>query len=275
MVLGGVCRFGVSTNTTLYQYSNEITSKWTNATHASRTSQFEVWGVNNAITARKLAIAGSGLVTLDAYGTGARTGTATYSLNVDASGNIIEGAIGGGGGTSSNLTLGTATSSTLPITNSNGTGVTLPIFGTTAGLVPGTTSNTTNFLRADGTFAIPPGSGGGGISQQTLNDTAAILRGKIDSLNLNLVIDNFTIKGNNTVDSPLYVVGGNLTGIPQSGVTGLIDSLTSLRNKPVSTLQQVLDAGNTATGKSINIFQNAPQVGFYLRRTSDSKVVYY
>lgn len=32
------------------------------------------------------------------YGTGAYTGTATYALQVDASGNVIEGALGGGGG---------------------------------------------------------------------------------------------------------------------------------------------------------------------------------
>jgi hypothetical protein len=36
----------------------------------------------------------------------------------------------------------------------------LTVFGTANGLVPGTTSNTTNFLRADGSWAVPPvGSG--------------------------------------------------------------------------------------------------------------------
>lgn len=59
----------------------------------------------------------------------------------------------------SNLALGTATASTLPITNSNGTGFTLPTFTTTAGLVPGTATSTTNFLRADGTWASPNASG--------------------------------------------------------------------------------------------------------------------
>ena len=34
----------------------------------------------------------------------------------------------------------------------------LNVFGTAKGLVPGTTSNTTSFLRADGTFAVPPGT---------------------------------------------------------------------------------------------------------------------
>lgn len=60
--------------------------------------------------------------------------------------------------TAVNLALGTATSSTQPITNSAGTGFTLPVFSTTAGLVPGTTSGTANFLRADGTWSAPPGT---------------------------------------------------------------------------------------------------------------------
>ena len=35
----------------------------------------------------------------------------------------------------------------------------LNVFNTANGLVPGVTSNTSQFLRADGTFAIPAGSG--------------------------------------------------------------------------------------------------------------------
>jgi hypothetical protein len=56
-----------------------------------------------------------------------------------------------------NIGLGTATASALPLTSSSGTGVNLPTFSTTAGLVPGTTSSTANFLRADGTWAAPAG----------------------------------------------------------------------------------------------------------------------
>jgi hypothetical protein len=37
----------------------------------------------------------------------------------------------------------------------------LDVFGTLKGLVPGTASSTTNYLRADGTWAVPPGAGGG------------------------------------------------------------------------------------------------------------------
>jgi hypothetical protein len=54
------------------------------------------------------------------------------------------------------------TAATRTITNTGGDGVALPLFGTAAGLVPGTASGTTNFLRADGTWAAPPGGGGSG-----------------------------------------------------------------------------------------------------------------
>lgn len=46
----------------------------------------------------KLEFDNLGQATLPEYGVGAFTGSATYSLNVDASGNIIEGAVAGGGG---------------------------------------------------------------------------------------------------------------------------------------------------------------------------------
>ena len=45
----------------------------------------------------------TGLTKLSSYGSGTNTGTATYNLSVDSSGNIIETATGGGGG----LTVGT------------------------------------------------------------------------------------------------------------------------------------------------------------------------
>jgi hypothetical protein len=70
--------------------SNQIVSKWTTATDASRTSQFEIWGVNSGTSARKLAIAGNGQVTADGYGTGTHTGTPAYDLQSTSSGAVIE-----------------------------------------------------------------------------------------------------------------------------------------------------------------------------------------
>ena len=59
------------------------------------------------------------------------------------------------------------TAATRTITNTGGDGAVLPLFGTAAGLVPGTPSGTTNFLRADGTWAAPPAGGGGTVTQVT------------------------------------------------------------------------------------------------------------
>ena len=77
--------------------SNQITSKFTTVTHASRVSQMEFWGVNAATLARKASLAGSGQWAYDAYGAGTFTGTPTFLLAVDASGNVIETSTSGGG----------------------------------------------------------------------------------------------------------------------------------------------------------------------------------
>jgi hypothetical protein len=47
------------------------------------------------------------------------------------------------------------TAASRTITNTGGTTAVLPLFGTEAGLVPGTASSTTQFLRADGTWVAP------------------------------------------------------------------------------------------------------------------------
>ena len=58
------------------------------------------------------------------------------------------------------------TASTRVLTSSTGADVTLPLFTSSdAGLVAASNGGTTNFLRADGTWAAPAGSGGGGLSQ--------------------------------------------------------------------------------------------------------------
>ncbi len=89
--------FGAETSVTTSVTTNELISKWSTATHASRTSEFIITGVDNATAAAdKLTLSGTGALKLNEYGGGSFTGTATYSLQVDSSGNVIEGALGGG-----------------------------------------------------------------------------------------------------------------------------------------------------------------------------------
>lgn len=82
--------FYINTSTGVSQLANQIISKWTDATNATRTSQFEVFGVNSGTAARKMAIAGTGQLIIDGYGAGTFTGTPTYDLQVTSTGNVIE-----------------------------------------------------------------------------------------------------------------------------------------------------------------------------------------
>jgi hypothetical protein len=95
------------------QIAGSTAFKWTDATTATRTSQFEIYGINSATTARKAALAGSGQWTWDGYGAGTFTGTPTGTLQTTSSGNIIEGPMIAAGTYTPTLTNGTnVTSST-------------------------------------------------------------------------------------------------------------------------------------------------------------------
>jgi hypothetical protein len=72
------------------------------------------------------------------------------------------------GSTSNELQNVSYTASTRAVAISSGTGFTFPLFSSTeAGLAPLSGGGTTNYLRADGAWAAPPGSGG--ISGLTTN----------------------------------------------------------------------------------------------------------
>lgn len=80
--------------------------------------------------------------------------TITYN---DAAGTLTFDAAGGGAGT--NLSY---TAATRVIASDTGTDATLPLVTSgEAGLAPASGGGTTNFLRADGTWAAPSGGGGG------------------------------------------------------------------------------------------------------------------
>jgi hypothetical protein len=71
--------------------SNRLISKYTNITIGTRTSQFEIHGVNNggAVEAQ-VTVKGSGLVQYNKYGSATFNGTVRYLLAVDTSGNVQE-----------------------------------------------------------------------------------------------------------------------------------------------------------------------------------------
>lgn len=92
--IGGSFDFYNNSNAGLIRLSNQLISKLTTAADAARTSQFIITGVANAVTADLFTLSGSGATKLNKYGNGLFTGTPVYSLQTDASGNIIEGALG-------------------------------------------------------------------------------------------------------------------------------------------------------------------------------------
>jgi hypothetical protein len=92
--IGAGIKFQLESTAGVSRDAGSINYVYTTATDATRTSRFEIYGVNSTVTARKLAIAGNGKLTLDGYGSGTQTGTAVYGLSVDASGNVIERTLG-------------------------------------------------------------------------------------------------------------------------------------------------------------------------------------
>jgi len=79
----------------------------------SRLSRFDIYGYSSGGALLNASVRGDGKFVLHQYGVNTFAGTPTYSLGVDASGNVVE-FTGGGGGT---VTSVTATS---PITSSGG-----------------------------------------------------------------------------------------------------------------------------------------------------------
>jgi hypothetical protein len=63
--IGGSIRIDVETASAVAYEANSLVSKWTDATEATRTSQFEIWGVNSAATVKNLTISGLGYMKLE------------------------------------------------------------------------------------------------------------------------------------------------------------------------------------------------------------------
>jgi hypothetical protein len=125
--IGGAIDYTIATSDNFLHTASRLISKWTNATFETRTSQFILSGVDNGTTSDLLTIDGDGSAQLNKYGAGNFTGIATYTLGVDASGNIIETTSSGGGG-NQNLTI-EGTGPTYDIAISDGTDVTIAAGG--------------------------------------------------------------------------------------------------------------------------------------------------
>ncbi len=94
--IGASLDYNIETDAGSARLSNQVISKWTTVADATRVSQLIITGVNSAVTADLFTLSGSGALKLNKYGVGTFTGTPAYTLQVDSSGNIIEGSAAGG-----------------------------------------------------------------------------------------------------------------------------------------------------------------------------------
>lgn len=155
---GAGINFHASTNTGSLVEIGSAAMVFEDSTNATYSSRFQIDTVyNGSLTYRSFEVFGDGNMRLPEYGSGNKTGTATYMLGVDVNGNLTEEAIVGGGSTdyvsnvvlsSNNLTftgVGSAFNSSVDLS---------PLI---AGLGNGDVSAATNFgtnnaiIRADGT----------------------------------------------------------------------------------------------------------------------------
>jgi hypothetical protein len=165
--------------------TNSIKSLWTDATHASRTSQLIFTGVSAASVADILTLEGNGQVKANTYGVGTHTGTAARNLQVTSAGAVIEKALPAYGEASifGSQTLAFLAGSTSYDTLSGYTsgelsgfllvGGALKYTGTDTIKVKVTVSLSLTFAEAGQVFA--------GIRQNTTNVTKSRAQQKIDT----------------------------------------------------------------------------------------------
>jgi hypothetical protein len=156
------------------------------------------------------------------------------------------------------------TASTRLLESSTGTDVTLPLFATNstnAGLVPGSsTGGTTNFLRADGTWAVPAGGGGGGTpggsdTQIQFNDGGAF--GGDADLTYNKTTNVLTNRGDISLDD-----GGSFTTTLQT--------ITPTANRTISLPDATGTVGLVAGSSGNLVWNNAGAYAGAVNSTVDS-----
>ena len=132
--------------------ASNIITKLTDNIAASYTSQFSIQLYSLGVLADKMIIDGNGQVIFSEYGSGTFTGTAAYTLAVDASGNVIEVTPSGGSGTVTSVGL-SVPSPASPAFSVSGSPVT-----TSGTLAINALGSTSQYIRGDGSLATLPSS---------------------------------------------------------------------------------------------------------------------
>lgn len=203
--------------------SNTIVSKWTDETQVSLTSQFIITGVNSAVTADLFTLSGSGATRLNKYGVNTFAGTPTFAIGTDASGNLVEFAVGGGTYTASN-------------------GLTMTANNTKLGgsLIENTTITSSTFIS---TFTGANTSGSNGIITVTNSSTGNAIAATNNGGSATLNVQNSSSGNGATITSS----SGN--GVSASSTTGIAGRFR-VNPATTNTTHNVLEVirGTTGTG---------------------------
>ena len=163
-------------------------------------------------------------------------GSSGQALTTDGSGVLSWTTIGGGSGTN----LG-YTASTRVLTSDTGTDVTLPLVTTgDAGLAPASGGGTTNFLRADATWAAIPAPTGAALTKTDDTNVTLSLGGTPSTALLNAASITLGWTGQLAV-SRGGTGAGTLTGILVGNGTSAVSAVTGTANQLLRR-----NAGNTA-----------------------------
>lgn len=153
------------------------------------------------------------------YGTGAKTGTPTYALQVDASGNIIEGALSGGGG------LNNVVEDLTPELGGNLTIGSNNLVGTSDFVIGDETA-----AFGNGRIVFNNGTGSGAL---TITGGTSLTTNAYNSTTINIDVDN------NNVNESFRVLTNSVTSLFDINENGTILA-------PQMSTAEITTAGNTA-----------------------------
>ena len=200
----------------IFLYDDSTPSHYLQITNSANLSAARVLSLNVNDADRTVSLSGNLTVSSAATISGTNTGDQTITLTGDVTGTgtgsfattIANNSV-------SNAKLAQVATSTFKGRTTAGTGNVEDLTATQAtallneftsslkGLAPASGGGTTNFLRADGTWAAPPGGGGGGNAFGTVSVTGqsdVIAESSNDTLNIEAG-DNITITTNATSDT--------------------------------------------------------------------------